>query len=211
MNKFKNNKKTIFTLSAILILLIILIYYVFIAKNTHLDTITSNYILNIRNENLTDIMISITNIGGSYALIAISVLLLFTIKNKKIPISIIINLIIVFIISQVLKLVFYRPRPIGIHLVPVSDKSFPSGHTMVSIAYFYFLAYLIYKNAKNKVKATILIIPIIILPIIIAFSRIYLGVHFLTDIIGGFLFGLFYLITYITLYNKITTGASIWK
>lgn len=87
MNKFKNNKKTIFTLSAILILLIILIYYVFIAKNTHLDTITSNYILNIRNENLTDIMISITNIGGSYALIAISVLLLFTIKNKKIPLK----------------------------------------------------------------------------------------------------------------------------
>lgn len=211
MNKLKNNKKIIITISIILILFIILTYIIFIKKETYLDDLASNYILDIRNDKLTDNMIRITNLGGAYALIAISLILLIVIKNKKYPLTIIINLISVFTISQIMKLLFSRTRPAQIHLVSVVDKSFPSGHTMVSLAYYSFLAYLIFKHSKKKYNSIIISLCLLILPLIIAFSRIYLGVHYLTDIIGGILLGTIYIIIYIYLYNKKIIGGKKWK
>lgn len=206
MKELKNNKKIIITISIILILFLILTYIIFIKKETYLDNLASSYILDIRNDKLTNTMIRITNLGGAYALIALSLILLIVIKNKKYPLAIIVNLISAFTISQILKLFFSRTRPAGLHLVSVVDKSFPSGHTMVSIAYYSFLAYLIFKHSKKKYNSLIISLTLLILPLIIAFSRIYLGVHYLTDIIGGILLGTIYIIVYINLYNEKTIG-----
>ena len=159
-------------------------------------------VIGIRNDKLTTIMTTITNIARAYSLIVITLLLLFIIKNKKIPISIGINLVAVFLTSQVFKFIFRRPRPDGLSLVRATGYSYPSGHTMVSTAYFTFIVYLLCKRIKNKFYKTLLIIFSTIMMLLIGFSRVYLGVHYLSDVIGGFLLGIAYLMIYLKIIDK---------
>ena len=114
------NKKLIFIIAILLFLIIT--STLLSGKINSLDEIIHSWILSIRNDNLTNIMIIITNICSIYAIVAISLLLLFIIKNKKIPIAIIANLICVALISQVFKFIIQRDRPIGINLIEETQK-----------------------------------------------------------------------------------------
>ena len=197
----KNDKKIII-FSICILLFIILTYSIFNQSINNIDELISSFIIDIRKDNLTNVMIIITNISSAYSLIVISIILFFVIKTKKIPISVTINLISVFLISQLAKIIMQRPRPNGINLVEATGYSYPSGHSMVSMAYFGFITYLIYKNIKKPIPKIILIITSIIIITLIGFSRIYLGVHYFSDIIGGFLLSIAYLIIFIKINNK---------
>jgi len=197
-----NKKQNIITISIALILFIILTIIVSINKIPSFDTQIQSFFLNIRNDNLTKIITFITNIGSASSLITLSLLILINIKNKKYPISIIINLISVFLISQLAKIIITRPRPIEINLIEASGYSYPSGHTMVSMAYFGFLAYLASIHIKNKILKNITITILITIPTLIGLSRIYLGVHYPSDVLAGILLSIIYLTIFINLYNK---------
>jgi undecaprenyl-diphosphatase len=153
-------------------------------------------------DTITPYMKIITNFGGATCLITITILLLIIVKNKKIGLLTLTNLVTISILNQILKSILRRPRPTEFRLINETGYSFPSGHSMVSMAFYGFLIYLIYKNIKNKYLKTILIIILSLLIIAIGISRIYLGVHYVSDIIGGFLISISYLILYIKLINK---------
>ena len=198
--KFKLDKKYILpsiTLSIFIIWSILVLTKII----NPLDELVESFIIGIRNDNITKIMINMTNLGSAYSLIVISILLFFFIKKKKIPLSIIINLVTVFFTSQIFKFIFRRSRPNGIFLVDASGYSYPSGHTMVSFAFYIYLLYLLCKKIDNKLVKILLTIFTTILLALIAFSRIYLGVHYLSDIIGGLLLGTTYIILFIRLNN----------
>lgn len=144
----------------------------------------------------------ITNFGGAIFLIGIAVILFIVIKNKKIGISIITNLGIITILNQLLKRILQRPRPEEFRIINESGYSFPSGHSMISMAFYGYLIYLIYKYINNKHLKRTLIIILSVLICIIGVSRIYLGVHYTSDVLGGFLISFAYLIIYIELVNK---------
>lgn len=144
----------------------------------------------------------ITNFGGAICLITIAIILFIVIKNKKIGISIIANLGIITILNILLKRIVQRPRPIEYRIINESGYSFPSGHSMVSMAFYGFIIYLIYKYIKNKYLKWTLITILGILIIFIGISRIYLGVHYTSDVIAGFLISISYLIIYISIINK---------
>ena len=95
-----------------------------------------------------------------------------------------------------------RERPTEFRLIDEKGYSFPSGHSMVSMAYYGFLIYLIYKYVKNKKLKYILISGLILLIILIGTSRIYLGVHYTSDVIAGFLVSISYLILYTSIIKK---------
>lgn len=151
---------------------------------------------------LTPIVKFITNFGGAIYLIGITIILCIVIKNKKIGIAIISNLAIVTIFNQLLKRILQRPRPEEFRIINESGYSFPSGHSMISMAFYGFLIYLIYKNVKNKYIKWSLIIVLGILIISIGISRIYLGVHYTSDVVAGFLMAISYLIIYTSMINK---------
>ena len=144
----------------------------------------------------------ITNFGGAIFLIIATIILFILIKNKKIGFSIILNLAVVTILNQLLKNILQRPRPTEFRIVEETGFSFPSGHSMVSMAFYGYLIYLIYRYVKNKYLKWILIVLLSILICTIGISRIYLGVHYTSDVLGGFLISISYLVIYISAVNK---------
>lgn len=144
----------------------------------------------------------ITNLGGAIFLITLTISLFILIKNRKVGISIFSNLVIVTVLNQLLKNILQRPRPTEYRIIEETGYSFPSGHSMVSMAFYGYLIYLIYKYVKNKYIKWISIVLFSILICSIGVSRIYLGVHYTSDVLGGFCISISYLVIYISAIKK---------
>lgn len=145
-----------------------------------------------------DIYKSITFLASPIFLIALTLIFLFT-KNG---LSILFNLLNVTILNNLLKIVIRRDRPVGINLVLENGFSFPSGHAMIGLAFYGLIIYFIYKS-KLKYK-NYLIILFSILILLIGISRIYLGVHYASDVIAGYSISIIYLSIFIKkIYPKI--------
>lgn len=144
----------------------------------------------------------VTNFGGAIFLIILAMTLLILIKDKKIGLSILSNLVIITVLNQLLKIILQRPRPTDYRIIEETGYSFPSGHSMISMAFYGYLIYLIYKYVKNKYIKWISIVLLSILICSIGVSRIYLGVHYTSDVLGGFFISISYLIIYISTVNK---------
>ena len=147
---------------------------------------------------VTPIAKFITNFGGAIFLSIATIALLLLIKNKKIGLSIFSNIVIITILNQLLKRILRRPRPTEFRIVEETGYSFPSGHSMVSMAFYGYLIYLIYRYIKLS-----LIVLLSILICLIGISRIYLGVHYTSDVLGGFLLSISYLVVYISLIKNL--------
>ena len=156
-----------------------------------------NYIINLfkyKSDILTNIMKIITFLGSALSIILLTVLLIIVVKGKRNKILILINVIVTTLLNQLLKNVFQRGRPID-SIIEESGYSFPSGHSIVSMAFYGFLIYLVY---KSNIKYKGLIVGLLsVLIVLIGISRIYLGVHYPTDVIGGFTLSLSYLLLFI--------------
>ena len=152
---------------------------------------------------VTPIAKFITNFGGAIFLSIATVMLFLFIKNKKIGLSIISNIVIITVLNQLLKRILQRPRPTEFRIVEETGYSFPSGHSMVSMAFYGYLIYLIYRYIKNKYVKWTLITILSILICLIGISRIYLGVHYTSDVLGGFLLSISYLVVYISSIKKL--------
>ena len=134
-----------------IILFICLIGFLAIAEDVFNKEIMSGDIIGYKlvstfliSDFATPIAKFITNFGGAIFLITLTIVLLVLIKNKKIGISIFSNLVIVTILNQLLKAILQRPRPTEYRIVEETGYSFPSGHSMVSMAFYGYLIYLIY-------------------------------------------------------------------
>ncbi|MEI3356711.1 MAG: phosphatase PAP2 family protein [Clostridia bacterium] len=99
---------------------------------------------------VTPIAKCITNFGGAIFLIVTTGILFILIRNKKIGVAITANLVLVTILNQLLKNILQRPRPTEYRIIQETGYSFPSGHSMVSMAFYGYLVYLIYKYVENK-------------------------------------------------------------
>ena len=195
----KNNYKWIIFLICIISLLV-LIEDVMDADIASFDEriygFISKYLIS---DFMNPIMKFITNFANMYWLICIALVLLAVIKNKKIGLLISLNLGLSAVINFTLKQILQRPRPVDYRIIDESGYSLPSGHSMVSMAFYGFIIYLIYKNVKNKKIKTCLMILFSFLIFSIGISRVYLGVHYASDVIAGFLVALAYLIIFVHL------------
>ena len=143
----------------------------------------------------------ITNFGGVLWLILFTAILIITLKSKLMKLCVILNLAISAGLNQILKRLVQRPRPTQYRLIDESGYSFPSGHSMVSAAVYGFLIYLIFKKVKNRTLKWSLITILTTLIILIGISRIYLGVHYTSDVLAGFLISISYLVIFTSIVN----------
>ena len=133
----------------------------------------------------------VTYTGSSIAFLILTLFISFYLLSKqKIYEAIFLNvsLFSAWWIMSLLKNVFERSRPAGEALTIASGFSLPSGHAMVSMAFYGFLAALLLRQ-KNSSRARWGAALLFIWVFLIGFSRIYLNVHYLSDVLAGFIFG----------------------
>jgi len=127
--------------------------------------------------------------------ILIMLISIFMISRKKwYPVLISMNVAGIFVLNQIAKVIFLRQRPNGINLINVMGYSFPSGHSMISFAFYGYIIYLAYKNVKNIYFKLFIMTGLAIIIFLIGISRIYLGAHFASDVLGGYILSIVYLI-----------------
>ena len=202
-------KKVIVNNYKLIICFICLILFIAIAEDVFNhemmkgDIVGYNFVAKyLIHDALTPVVKLITWFGSATCIVPLTVILFILIKNRKTGLVIGINLVIVTLLNQLLKFILQRPRPTDFRIIDESGSSFPSGHSMVSMAVYGFLIYLIYKNVKNKYLKVVLISLLSLLIVMIGISRIYLGVHYTSDVLAGFLLSISYIILYIKFVNK---------
>jgi undecaprenyl-diphosphatase len=146
----------------------------------------------------TSIMNVITFIGSQNFLLPANLILisfyLFFKKNKARAFKIAAISITSVVVMFIMKFFLQRERPLVPLIAKVHGYSFPSGHTFSSVTFYGIIAYIIYKNVQNKFLKWILIISCIILILLVGYSRVYLGLHYATDVIAAFCLGLIWLV-----------------
>jgi undecaprenyl-diphosphatase len=169
---------------------------------------------------LTWFFMIVTNLGGFVVLLLLAIAVpLVVFKKKELVVLLLTNLAVVSLINLILKEVFARPRPQILTLIQEAGYSFPSGHAMASMAFYGLLIYLVWRMAhkthqtsKDKSRScktptkTIKIIAtatLSVLILLIGVSRVYLGVHYASDVLAGFCLSLALLMLFVALYPKI--------
>ncbi len=100
------------------------------------------------------------------------------------------------LLNLLLKAIFARPRPVfDVPLVVEQQFSFPSGHAMMSIIAYGLLAYFVLSALRARHWRVLIGAGVVLLLLLIGFTRLYLGAHYLTDVIGGFAAGWIWLST----------------
>ena len=196
MNKIKTRIEKSMRWGILLLSIIILIY---IVRNllyndiANFDNAVYNFVASFISEPLTDMALVITTLGSAYIILPVCLILIIVFWKKIEATAISINLIISFLANQILKRIVARPRPTEYKIVEELGYSFPSGHSMVGMAFYGLLIYFIYRKVKNpyiKWASCILLTTLIFL---IGLSRVYLGVHYASDVIAGFCISAAYL------------------
>lgn len=158
-------------------------------------------IMKLYSENATLIFKIFTSIGSTLVIITgiISILILFGKKEFK-YMSIACSVGIIFV--TILKNIIRRPRPSVFRLTYETGYSFPSSHTTMSTIFYGLLIYLIWKKVKNNKLKYFLTYIFILIIIGVGMSRIYLGVHYATDVTAGIIIGIIYDILFIKLLKE---------
>lgn len=197
------NKKMLITLCLLTLVFCFLLLLVFNGYSFITDSLLSGLVLNIRCGLLNKIMLGITYLGSEYAYIFLLLLGFIFIRDRLIPLLIWGGLMVSTFAFNLIKFIVKRPRPLN-GLILENGFSFPSGHSLSAIFFYGFLIYFVSKYIKNTKLKRILQVLIIVIILLIGFSRIYLGVHFVSDVIAGFVLGLIILIVFINfLYKKV--------
>lgn len=190
-----------------LIIIFFLVWLIFIYSKSPFDQQAFNTIAPHITEGRTRFMLFITFFGNHAFLIPANLLLLifFLIKkNNRLALTVGLASLGGLSIKLILKQIFHRLRP-GDPLIEggVAGFSFPSGHALMGVAFYGLLIWLAAKRISNKLIQGLLIAFFLTAILTIGFSRIYLRVHYTTDVMAGFCIGFVWLITCFWLMNKI--------
>jgi undecaprenyl-diphosphatase len=138
---------------------------------------------------LTDVMVAVTFLG-SWPVILAGVAV-FAWLNRRYPhrgtCFLVVAIAGAAFLSLSLKLVFHRPRPTIVPpLVTVGSYSFPSGHALLSLTFYGTIAYLVACRTASWWRAWLIRLGAVFFVVLIGLSRVYLGVHYVTDVVAGY-------------------------
>lgn len=198
----KGNMNKKYILLIFLIILFIIDTILVVTGNTvNFDTTIYNAVRSINNS-FFDIYFRFTTACCDPIVIVLLVIILFINLPKKYPINCCLLVGSGWILNFIIKNIIRRDRPNVLRLVNEGGYSFPSAHAMTSVILYGYLIYIINKKISNKKLRFSLEILLGVLIFSICISRIYVGVHFASDILGGMILGLALLILMISLNKK---------
>lgn len=197
----KKHKKWFISSLCIILFLLIGLYLINIKDNI-IDKTIYNIVISAKSDITTTIFKIITSFASVKIMLLTCIIILFIKKLKHLRYLIILNVINDTTINSILKLIFKRERPIDLMIVEETGYSFPSGHTMIAAIFYGFIIYLVSKSKYKKTTKIIINTILTVLILLIGISRIYLGVHYATDVIASYLISISYLIIFIHFVEK---------
>lgn len=213
MGKIKQeNKKRLMIMGGALICFALIAYFVTADCTAGFDHPVREWIYGLRGPVQNALLITITYLGNWQSITLLALVLLALPKTRReigLPFAGV--SIASTIIYKLVKECFQRPRPdLAVRIIEQGGYSFPSGHSMNGLVCFGILIYLLRRYCKDRKTADRLTALLVVLIIAIGFSRVYVGVHFPTDILGGWSLGLAVLMATMMILEKInekTRGA----
>ena len=186
----KNRKKEYYFIAILLILFIILTFFVLNEKTNYFDEVVFKSIIKIKNVSLTKFLYIITNIGSTMGTLMVLLITCIIFLKRKIFSDfkyVFLNVSLGVILMQTIKHIIKRIRPSWKWIVQ-NGFSYPSGHTITAILFYGTLILLVNKKINGKYKRPLIIIFSLMI-FLISISRIYFGVHYLTDVIASIILG----------------------
>lgn len=175
-------------------------------KIAQFDSVITSFVQGLESPAITSIMKFFTFIGGGFpvAIVSIVVLLvLYKILHHRRELILFIWVVIgTGLLNEALKLIFHRTRPTLHRIVNANGFSFPSGHSMIAFSLYGILAFLLWRHISTPYGRGILIVFSSAMILMIGISRIYLGVHYPSDVLGGFLASGFWVAVSIWFYQR---------
>lgn len=179
----------------------LLIFFIFTRETLQneflrIDLWFSHLLISARTPWLTHVMLFITSLGAQLTFVIAGLLsILLLLKNhKKEAMLFSLALIVGILITTSLKYEILRPRPEFTPLVLENSSSFPSGHSGNAFVFFSLLSFFSYHFFRNRKLTFQISFFSIICIMLVGISRIYLGVHYLTDVIAGYIVGFWWFI-----------------
>jgi len=205
-------------IAAIFFVLLNLILFIKISseilEKEHLsfDAPIMSYFYALREPTLNAVVIGITTLGSSVVLgstILATIIILFK-KRRRDALTFSFILLFGIILNLSLKFFFQRPRPELMPLVNETSFSYPSSHAMNSFIFYLSFYIFILRQPDKPIRNTILFIITATIILLIGLSRIYLGVHYPSDVLGGFAAGAIWLLS-VLLFKKLLKYIKVYK
>lgn len=150
----------------------------------------------LRADWLTPIMESVSALATPVSLIVLLLVIVAFAPGKRPGACAAVNLVLVFALNQALKFIVQRPRPDGFQLAVEQGFSFPSGHSMVAMAFFGLLVWMVWRYEPDRATRVGCAIGLGAVIVLVGVSRVYLGVHYASDVLAGFCVSLAWLAIY---------------
>ncbi|MET3728148.1 undecaprenyl-diphosphatase [Fictibacillus halophilus] len=156
---------------------------------TTFDSSLRELILNLRRDRLNEIVLAFTHVGDAKVLAGLCLLgaiVLFIMRQWRNSLLLIGSILVSYGLNLLVKSMFQRERPLDFRLLEEDGYSFPSGNAMVGTTFYIFAAVLLYQRYQKRW----ILVSGAILPFLLGLSRVYVGVHYPSDILAGFAIGI---------------------
>ena len=188
----RNYQKIILIFSSIIFITLLCLYL--FSNLKFMDDFFYNKIILLKSDISTNIFKFFTFLGSTIFIIFLMISIL--IFNKEIGVKLLISVIVVTIVNNLLKIIVCRERPLDINLITETGYSFPSGHSITSVSSYGLLLYYLLLSKINKNVKNVLIILLCLIILMVPISRVYLGVHYFSDVLAGASLAIIWIILY---------------
>ena len=168
------------------------------------DDPVREWFYSLRRPAITGTAIAVTTLANKYVIIGLCLLLLIIPRTRMtfgIPLSV--GALVTMLVNSLVKHLVQRPRPDVMHLVTEHGFSFPSGHSITSMFFYGMAIWLVWRYVKSKTVRWILTVLLAIPMLLVGPTRVYLGVHYPTDVLGGWCLGIAAIIVTIEIIRKV--------
>ena len=178
-----------------------------------MDETALELVLALRSEGLTAAMKAITVLGTLVALLALALAAALLVpRARRAALWCGVGAVVVNLLNVGLKALVARPRPDeALRLIAITGTSFPSGHAMNAVAFFGLVAWFVWQSGLSRGRRALAAAACVLLAALICVSRVYLGVHYLSDVLAGACASLVWLVCYTRVIRNVSGLGTVPK